>query len=82
MHSDHEERIYGGKQTKICPSIHQILRSADKIMYFFHTIFTSFSSLIFEGVSDGKTFICTLLFVGCNLSTAQTRKKARYVFNI
>ena len=31
-------------------------------------IFISFSSLFFEGVSDGKTFIYNLLFVGGNLS--------------
>ena len=46
----------------------------------FCMIFILISSLIFEEVSDGKTFICTLLFMGCNLIAAQTRKKARYGF--
>ena len=36
--------------------IHQIPRSVHRLMVLFTTIFTSFSSLIFEGVSDVKEF--------------------------
>ena len=55
------------KLTKNSPNIHQIQSSADSHEIFSATIFTSFSSFTFEGISDGKTFIGNLLFVGGNL---------------
>ena len=76
MHSENLRRKTDKNFSKYSPN----LAPADKIMYFFPMIFTLFLSLIFEGVSDGKTFICTLLSVGLNLSTAQTQNKARYGF--
>ena len=42
-------------------------KKKERLVVFFTTIFSSFSFLIFEGVSDGKTFISNLLIVGCNL---------------
>ena len=44
-----------------------VMQSADCHEFFSDTYFTSFSSLIFERVSYGKTLIGSLLFVGCNI---------------
>ena len=56
------------KHTKISPNILQIQHSADSHEFSPLQFFTSFSSLISVGVSDGKTFIGNLLFVGCYIS--------------